>query len=150
MPDLRPAANRTRGLPHRGWAARLTGTALVMLLVSVLAACGGQPVELNWSGRVQVTTAAYRVPGGPAAPTGTAVLTQRDSSSRVGWNGDETVLNDHNVNAAGFGEVLAYPVDGKIYSQPLFVPRLRVDGRVHNVVIVTTERDSVYAFDADA
>jgi hypothetical protein len=32
----------------------------------------------------------------------------------------------------------------------LFVPGLRVDGRVHNVVIVTTEHDSVYAFDADA
>jgi hypothetical protein len=121
-----------------------------LLVVGGLTACGGQPAALNWSGRVQVTTAAYRVPGAAPAPAGTAVLTQRGSSSRVGWNSDETVLNDHDVNAADFGKVLAYPVDGKIYAQPLFVPGLRVDGRVHNVVIVVTERDSVYAFDADA
>jgi hypothetical protein len=114
------------------------------------AACSGGTPALNWSGRVQVTTAAYRVPGGAAAPADTAVLTQRGSNSRVGWNSDETVLNDRNVNVKDFGRQVAYPVDGKIYSQPLFVPGLRVDGRVHNVVIVTTENDSVYAFDADA
>ncbi|MGH3159928.1 MAG: hypothetical protein ACRDNF_25590 [Streptosporangiaceae bacterium] len=123
---------------------------LTLLAAGVLAACSGQPAALNMSGRVLVTTAAYQVPGATAAPADTAVLTQRGSSSRVGWNGNETTLNDRNVNSRDFGKVMAYPVDGKIYSQPLFVPGLRVDGKVHNVVIVTTEKDSVYAFDADA
>jgi hypothetical protein len=90
------------------------------------------------------------VPGGPPAPADTAVYTQRGGNSRVGWNYHETVLSTRNVNPAGFGRRVAYPVDGKIYAQPLFVPDLHVDGGVHNVVIVATEHDSVYAFDADA
>jgi hypothetical protein len=127
--------------------------AAVVLAVALTACQGAAPdpaLTGNWSGHVQVTAAAYTVRGGPPAPAGTAVLTQRGSASRVGWNDDETILNDHDVNRAGFGRRVAYPVDGKIYSQPLFVPGLRIDGSVHNVVIVTTERDSVYAFDADA
>jgi len=125
------------------------GVAVVM--VGAVAACGGGgPAAVNMSGRALVTTAAFRVPGGSAGPADTAVLTQRGSNSRVGWDSHETILNDRDVNAQDFGRRVAYPVDGKIYSQPLFVPGLRVDGKVHNVVIVTTERDSVYAFDADA
>jgi hypothetical protein len=78
------------------------------------------------------------------------VLTQRGDNSRVGWNNNETTLTDSNVNAVDFGRRMTYPVDGKIYAQPLFVPGLRVNGGVHNTVIVATENDSLYAFDADA
>jgi hypothetical protein len=41
-------------------------------------------------------------------------------------------------------------VDGDIYAQPLWVPNLSIGGGTHNVVLVTTQNDSVYAFDADA
>lgn len=101
-----------------------------------------------WPGAV--TDAAARVPGEPPAPPGTAVYTQRGGDSRLGWDDHETVLTTSNVNARDFGRVAAFAVRGKIYSQPLFVPGLRVDGAEHNVVIVTTEDDQVYAFDADA
>ncbi|HLK42539.1 MAG TPA: hypothetical protein VKV34_04305 [Thermoleophilia bacterium] len=104
----------------------------------------------DWSGHLVAAPAAPSAQDSPAAPASTAVLTQRGDNNRVGWNTHETVLNDSDVNPAGFGRRIAYPVDGKIYAQPLFVPGLHVDGGVHNTVIVATENDSLYAFDADA
>jgi len=79
-----------------------------------------------------------------------AVLTQRGDNARSGWNEHETVLNTSTVNVARFGKRVLYPVDGKIYAQPLFVPNLVIRGITYNVVVVATEHDSVYAFDADA
>lgn len=84
----------------------------------------------------------------PATPPG-AVLTQRGDDTRLGWNSTETALTVSTVSQH-FGKRTAYPVDGKVYAQPLFVPNLTVDGGTHNVVIAATQHDSVYAFDADA
>ncbi|PYU67714.1 MAG: hypothetical protein DMG49_17965, partial [Acidobacteria bacterium] len=41
-------------------------------------------------------------------------------------------------------------MDGAIYTQPLWIANLAVNGAKHNVVIVATQHDSVYAFDADS
>ena len=88
-------------------------------------------------------------PTAAAAPADTAVLTQKNDPTRTGWNTHETVLNPSTVNPARFGRRTTYPVDGAIYAQPLFVPGLTVGGGTHNAVVVATEHDSVYAFDAD-
>lgn len=61
----------------------------------------------------------------------------------------ETTLNTTNVNSGQFGKLFAMPVDGQVYAQPLYVPGVTINGGVHNVLIIATEADSVYAYDAD-
>ncbi|MBS1786669.1 MAG: hypothetical protein JST85_03055 [Acidobacteria bacterium] len=59
-------------------------------------------------------------------------------------------MNTANVNSRQFGKVFSRAVDGQIYAQPLYVSQLQfADQSVRNVVFVTTEHNSVYAFDAD-
>ena len=77
------------------------------------------------------------------------VTTYHNDQTRTGANTNETILNPSNVNSAKFGKKYAFPVDGQIYAQPLYLPGLTVNGSKHNVVFVATENNSVYAFDAD-
>ncbi|HJT56009.1 MAG TPA: hypothetical protein VJ761_05915 [Ktedonobacteraceae bacterium] len=83
------------------------------------------------------------------SPPSTGMLTYKNDNLRSGQNDAETILNTHNVNASQFGKLASYPVDARVYAQPLFVPHLTINGMQHNVVFVATENDSVYAFDAD-
>ncbi len=69
---------------------------------------------------------------------------------RTGLNSNETVLTPANVNAAQFGKLFSYALDGVADASPLYVANLSIPGQgFHNVVYVATEHDSVYAFDAD-
>jgi hypothetical protein len=87
-----------------------------------------------------------------AAPASgqTSVVTQHNDNARTGQNTSETMLNTANVNTAQFGKLFAMPADGQVYAQPLYVPGVTIKGGVHNVVILATENDSVYAYDADS
>jgi uncharacterized protein (TIGR03437 family) len=72
------------------------------------------------------------------------VLTANYDLQRTNANLQETTLTPSNVNTGQFGRLGAFPVDGQVYAQPLYVAGAR------NVVYIATMHNSVYAFDADA
>lgn len=78
------------------------------------------------------------------------VFTYHYNSARDGVNAQEYLLTPQNVNQAKFGKLFSCQVDGAIYAEPLWMPSLTVNGSVHNVVLVATQHDSLYAFDADS
>ena len=84
-------------------------------------------------------------------PSGLAgVLTYHNDPMRTGENRNERILSPSNVNPSSFGEQFSVPVDGNIYAQPLYVPHLAIPGKgIHNVVFVSTQNNSLYAFDAE-
>lgn len=81
------------------------------------------------------------------------VWTEHNSNTRLGNNNAETVLAPANVNKGTFGKLFSYQLNDQTYSQPLYIPNLALtvaDRKVHNVVIVTTVSNTVYAWDADS
>jgi hypothetical protein len=77
------------------------------------------------------------------------VITQHNDLKRTGWNPGETQLTQANVSGGTFGRIFGRLVDDQIYCQPLVVNQVSIGGGHHNIVIVATVNNSVYAFDAD-
>ncbi len=78
-----------------------------------------------------------------------SVTTSQYNNARTGVNQHETILTPRNVNVRRFGKILTLKVDGDIYAQPLFLAGLEIPGQGrHDVLLIATEHDSVYAFDA--
>src|SRR5580698_4103456 len=78
------------------------------------------------------------------------VFTYHNDLARDGANTQEYALTSANVKTANFGKLFSCAVDGAVYTQPLWVPGVSIGGGTHNLVIVATQHDSLYAFDADA
>jgi PQQ-like domain len=80
-------------------------------------------------------------------------FTWRNDNSRSGQNTKERALAPTTISPSTFGKLFSCPLDGQAYAQPLYVANLDMsaagDG-TRNVVFVATEKDGVYAFDADA
>ena len=77
------------------------------------------------------------------------VLTYHNNNARTGLNSAETTLTPANVNSATFGKLFVLTVDGLVDAEPLYLSQATIGGSLHNALIVATEHDSVYAFDAD-
>src|SRR5580658_1755372 len=77
------------------------------------------------------------------------VFTYRNDGTRTSINSQEYLLTPSNVNTSSFGKLFSCAVDESVYAQPLWVPNVAIGGGVHNIVIVATQNDSVYVFDAD-
>lgn len=78
------------------------------------------------------------------------VYTYHNDVARDGANTQEYALTVANVNTATFGKLASCGVDGAIYGQPLWVANVVMGAAAHNVVLVTTQHDSLFAFDGDA
>ena len=80
----------------------------------------------------------------------------RNDTSISGVNSQELVLSPASVSISTFGKLFSCAVDGEIYAQPLYVANLNITSKATqqavtaNVILVATENDSLYAFDADA
>ncbi len=77
------------------------------------------------------------------------ILTYHNNNARTGLNDKETILTLTDVNEATFGKLFTVTVDGLVDAEPLYLSAVTIAGVSHNVLIVVTENDSVYAFDAD-
>jgi hypothetical protein len=91
---------------------------------------------------------------------GQDVLTSRNDAMRSGVQPNETILTPANVSGKGgkgprFTLLNQLGVDGQIYAQPLYVYLANVYNQngvlqgKKNLLIVATEHDSVYCYDAD-
>ncbi len=78
------------------------------------------------------------------------VYTYHNDLARDGANTHEFALTTANVNTAQFGKLFSCSTDGAVYAQPLWVAGVMIGGARHNVVLVATAHDSLFAFDADA
>jgi hypothetical protein len=76
------------------------------------------------------------------------VTTHHYDNFRTGWNWNETVLTQANVNANNFALLHTLTVDAQVDAQPLVLSNLTINGTLYpTVVYIVTENNSVYAFD---
>ena len=94
-------------------------------------------------------TSAITVKAVTPPPSGINVTTYHYDNKRSGLNNNETTLTPSNVKTGSFGKLFSLTVDGYVYAQPLYMSGLNVNGTQHNVVFISTEKNNVYAFDAD-
>lgn len=77
------------------------------------------------------------------------VLTYHNNNARTGFDNKETTLTLANVTSSTFGKLFVVPADGLVDAEPLYISNVTISGVVHNLLIVATENDTVYAYDAD-
>ncbi len=99
---------------------------------TLLAACA-LPLAFIWSAAAQVSMTTWQA-----------------DNSHSGNNPNETTLTPGLVGSPGnFGLLFNQTLNGQTYGQPLVAAGVSINGTIHNVVYVATQRCELYAFDAD-
>jgi hypothetical protein len=120
------------------------GTVTASGLYTAPGSVGNHVVMVTTSDGSQSLTATVYVTGAGG------VFTHRYDNARTGQYLTETVLTPANVNAATFGKLASYSIDGIAHASPLYVANVNVAGvGIRNVVYVATEHNGLYAFDAN-
>ena len=145
---------------------RVVSSARILARAAQAARCDfGDTVKQNESvqWRLVGTTGPY-LPGGSGVNP-PAVTTYHNDNNRTGLNSRETTLTPSNVtvpvpptsgttvaptSGPTFGKLFSYSVVGNVTAQPLFVPNVRINGALHNVIVAMTDQNNVYWFDAES
>ncbi len=128
-----------------------TGTISTTGLYTPPSVAGRHLVSATTTAAAGSSSDAQKIASAAVAVTDlSGVFTHHNNLARDGTNLKEFALAPAVVNQASFGKLFSCPVDGAVYTQPLWVPALNIGGTVHNVIFIATEHDSAYAFDADA
>src|SRR5204863_8314374 len=98
--------------------------------------------------RILVLLSLTLLPQGALAQ-GVNVLTFHGDSARLGWNAKETKLSHSQVNVKTFGRLWDARLDGQVYGSPLHLAGMQIQGRKRDVIFAATQRNSVYALDAE-
>jgi hypothetical protein len=82
------------------------------------------------------------------------ISTGQYDNNRTGANLNETLLTTTNVNVNQFGKIASLPLDGREYGNPLLIPNVIVPlvgggTRTTNVLYVATQKNTIFAFDAN-
>src|SRR5262249_22457791 len=79
-------------------------------------------------------------------------LTFHNDVASTGANLAEVDLTPANVRVGSFGKISSTPLDGQVDAQPLLVHGVSISAGpyqgTHDVVLVATEHDSLYAIEA--
>lgn len=147
------------------WRPRLVIAAALLACPPVCAAAGG-PAPQN--GPPDCTP--YTITGQPTRPLGVSRLpvarvqpaapapyggrpvdvpTFHNDNARTGWNNAETDLTPASLTARQLGLIATLSVDGAVQAQPLVISGFTLpDASVHDILLIATSNDSLYAFDA--
>ncbi len=136
-------------MSYRGRRSTLSRVCWSLLVTSAALTAIG-PHQSTTEGAAQVAIPRRRSTIQRSEGKNPGVLTYHNDWGRTGQSLRETVLAPATVNPRQFGLLRTdFRVDGDIRAQPLYLPGVAVGGSSCNLVIVVTEHDSVYAFDAD-
>ena len=142
--------NTTQNLTSTAtWSSSNTGVATISSSGVATGVAAGTTTIKAVSGTISGTTTLTVSATAPPPSTTADVLTYHNDLARTGQNLRENLLAPTNVNVSDFGKLFVILVDGKVDAQPLYVSTVAIAGATHNVLVVATEHDSVYAFDAD-
>src|SRR5437588_3150595 len=126
---------------------------IVLASVFMSISCGGgaKPADPQSSdpGGAGGTPSPPPAPTPAPAPALSGVLMWKGDPSGKGLYSSEATLTPANVNVNQFGKLGTFQADGLILAQPLYVANLTMGSGTHNVIILATEHDSIYAVDAD-